>query len=619
MFSISSFIGSKFPSGIFRNYQRRVQLDGGITEAGGCVNTASGLILDASLLLIPSGYKEDVVYSEIPTDGLGDLTFTRASSGTRVNSSGLVENVPWNLLEQSNTFSTTWTNTRSTESSGYAGYDGTNNAWKLEEDSNTGTHKIQQSTTTTGVITASLYAKAAERSAVQFIIESGGSYAGANFNLADGSVQSTFSATFTLIEAKVSSVGNGWYQLSFSANLTSSAAFTIYTLNAGFNTSYAGTTGEGVYIQDAQLNTGSTAKPYFPTTDRQNVPRLTYEGGCPSLLLEPQRTNLILQSEAFGSASWSAFNASVSSNVSATLDPQGYYGADKLVEDSSSAYHDADQVQNYTAAAYTISVFAKAAGRNHIFLQHFDGITFFTSGTFNLADGTISGVGSIENYGNGWYRCSYTATTASGTGKSYINLSNGTTGNYQGDGTSGVYIWGAQLEAGSYPTSYIGPTTSAAVTRVEDRAYKTGISSLIGQTEGTGYVEFDFNAKYSSSGIMLLQLTGSAGQDMYFGVGTNNQYFYEVQNSTYQVSITGYFTTQGIKKVAFAYKQNDFVLYINGVQVGFDTTGTLPTCTEVYLGSFKPNSNYNLSSTISQAALFKTRLTNAELAAITSL
>jgi hypothetical protein len=349
---------------------------------------------------------------------------------------------------------------------------------------------------------------------------------------------------------------------------------------------------------------------------------LDYLGSsCPKILLEPQRSNQILQSEAFGSASWTAFNASVSSNVTATLDPQGTNNADKLVEDSSSAFHDADQVRTYTAAAYTISVFAKAAGRNHIFLQHFDGGAFFTSGTFNLANGTVSGSGSIVSYGNGWYRCSFTATTASGTGKAYINLSNGTTGNYQGDGTSGIYLWGCQIELGAYATSYI-PTTSAAVTRLAEAASKTGISSLIGQTEGTIFGEMYTNPIGTESLLTWTRnsFAGTYGNFIFIGANFSAQPRIQVVNSTVvQAEIVGGTSLSvGWHKFAFAYKANDFAFYVDGVQIGIESSGSVPTgMDELYIDQYIDGGIRNASK--NQMLLFKTRLTNAQLAELTTL
>ena len=584
----------------------------------------SDLLNQASLVYIPSGYKEDTAYSVIPTDGSGDLTFTRASDGTRVNSAGLVENVPWNLCTYSED-QTQWTSQNATTvtANSTTAPNGTITAdtvtpTAVNDDHYRGILLSSQ----VGELTAFIYVKPNGYNFFDWGIWNGSFYiVRATFDLVNLTYTFTIPGTAT-----IESVGNGWLKCGISGSNASLSTIGLYyrTRPTGGSGFFTGNGTSGAFVWGAQLNTGTTAKPYFPTTDRQNVPRLTYEGGCASLLLEPQRTNLILQSEAFGSASWSAFNASVSSNVSATLDPQGYYGADKLVEDSSSAYHDADQVQTYTAAAYTISVFAKAAGRNHIFLQHFDGSTFFTSGTFNLADGTISGVGTIENYGNGWYRCSYTATTASGTGKSYINLSNGTTGNYQGDGTSGVYIWGAQLEAGSYPTSYI-PTTSASVTRVADAAYKTGISSLIGQTEGVLFVDFEHSVTSTTEDTRFILSDNTYNNWTFFSIenGTSLRYYLTSGGvNELDTTVTNVFPTAGRYKVAMAYEDDLFTIYVNGVQKVNNTTSTnIPAMSALLLsGKEAVTTAVELvNKKVNQAVLFPTRLTNDQLAALTTL
>jgi len=536
----------------------------------------------------------------------------------------LVENVPWNLCTYSED-QTQWTSQNATTvtANSTTAPNGTITAdtvtpTAVNDDHYRGILLSSQ----VGELTAFIYVKPNGYNFFDWGIWNGSFYiVRATFDLVNLTYTFTIPGTAT-----IESVGNGWLKCGISGSNASLSTIGLYyrTRPTGGSGFFTGNGTSGAFVWGAQLNTGTTAKPYFPTTDRQNVPRLTYEGGCASLLLEPQRTNLILQSEAFGSASWSAFNASVSSNVSATLDPQGYYGADKLVEDSSSAYHDADQVQTYTAAAYTISVFAKAAGRNHIFLQHFDGITFFTSGTFNLADGTISGVGTIENYGNGWYRCSYTATTASGTGKSYINLSNGTTGNYQGDGTSGVYIWGAQLEAGSYPTSYI-PTTSAAVTRVADLASAPqGTHGNFGTNPFCVFLDVNF-AKLSSTGAIAL--LGNRQSSNWWRIYSNGSEFrLELNGSNGFVS--DIFLNQGTltsrTKIAFNRNGNDMKIYVNGSQ-------TFAASSAVYSSDFTTGNTqidfnswyagvYEITATeYNEVVLFKQSLTASELAALTTL
>ena len=580
---------------------------------------------DASLVMIPSGYKDQKVYSVKPIDGTGDLTFTRSNdTATRVNSSGLIEKVRTNLFAYSNEFDNAyWTKPQSSLVSGQPDPNGGTTAFKLVEDTSTNFHWLLKSGPLSGAGEwgLSIFAKPAGRNYISIGNASIGEYS--YFNLLNGTVVSSHPNAIGKIEA----AGNGFYRCSVTLLTSSDSATGFFISTDGSTRSYTGDGTSGLIIFSAQLETG-VATSYIPTTTTaastgpvSNTPRLDYSGGatCPSVLLEGQRTNQILQSEAFGSASWAAFNASVSSNISATLDPQGYYGADKLVEDSSSSFHDADQVQTYTAAPYTISVFAKAAGRDHIFLQHFDGVTFFTSGTFNLANGTVSGSGSIEAYSNGWYRCSFTATTVSGTGKAYVNLSNGTTGNYQGDGTSGVYLWGAMLEQGSHSTSYIN-TLSAAVTRGADECRKGSISSLIGQTEGTLFAEFEVNPLQDSLAIWTRNsATGLYGNMIYLGTNSSNQSRVQVvSGSTVQADIVGSTLTAGFHKFAVAYKNNDFAFYVDGVQIGTASSGTIPTgMNELYIDQYIDGGIRNASK--KQVLLFKTRLTNAQLAELTTL
>jgi hypothetical protein len=182
-----------------------------------------------------------------------------------------------------------------------------------------------------------------------------------------------------------------------------------------------------------------------------------------------------------------------------------------------------------------------------------------------------------------------------------------------------IYVWGRQLEASSYPTSYI-PTTSASATRVADACFKTGISSLIGQTEGVAFIDFDFNGNYSSGGIIPFSLDGGAGNELYAWIQTNGTVIFEVYNAFVgQVVISGSIGAVGRKKIAFAYKQNDFAVYLNGTQVGTDTSGTVPTMSRLFVGKYYANDTYNINAGINQTILFPTRLTNAELASLTTI
>jgi hypothetical protein len=280
----------------------------------------------------------------------------------------------------------------------------------------------------------------------------------------------------------------------------------------------AGTSGN-IYIQDAQLEAsdfGATA--YISTTTAAvsvgpvaNVPRLDYLGStCPRLLLEPQRTNLITYSERINDASWSKAlgGAGVAPVVTAN------YGI------SPSGYADADRIQ-FNAGGITGS--DRSLLRKLITLtatQH--ALSFYVksnSGTVTLAF-TFNGgtVGSITATESGWTRVSYVGTGTGALSTYGIELQGSTTSQ-----TADILFWGAQLESGAYATSLI-PTLAASATRGADACSKTGISSLIGQTEGTFFV--DMAAFSANTGTSLISLSdGSVTNTLY-----NWLYFYHKPN-----------------------------------------------------------------------------------------
>jgi hypothetical protein len=417
----------------------------------------STLLEQASLIMIPSGYKEDVVYSVIPENGNGDLSFTRASNGTRVNSAGLVEVVPWNLAEQSETFGVSpWTtSTLGITTNATTAPNGTTTAEKLMVTTANNPKQVQQGFNNDNANhTVFIYAKKSELNFVQLALGNNTEQY-ANFNLNTGVVGTKGGYCAS---SSIESVGDGWYKCIAYFNQGTIPSLMVYVTNSassdwGGVVSWAGANNtDGIFVWGYQLNIGSTAKPYFPTTDRLNVPRLTYQnggGGCPSLLLEKQSTNLCLWSEDFTQTAWIKANASITANN--TTSPDGTTNADKIVEDTSNSSHGAYQAISVTdGIQYTWSGFFKAAGRTKFRLYAQSASTPYVE--FNLSNGTIistsgSVTGSIESMGNGWYRCIATTTTSGTTGYFNIAIADAS-GNvvYTGDGTSGLFVWGAQLE-----------------------------------------------------------------------------------------------------------------------------------------------------------------------------
>jgi hypothetical protein len=189
---------------------------------------------------------------------------------------------------------------------------------------------------------------------------------------------------------------------------------------------------------------------------------------------------------------------------------------------------------------------------------------------------------------------------------------------YTGNTSQVINFWGAQLEAGSYATSYI-PTTSASVTRNADVISKTGISSLIGQTEGTLFCEFfNYNNNNSISNVPFSISNGAYGDAVYF-----EQY----QNTWYAIIFTG-FTMQfqyvigalseDFHKIAIAYKTNDIALYLDGNLLATDTSATIPLCSRTDIGNVGTSSSPEQVG-VKAAALWKTRLTNTQLAQLTTI
>lgn len=361
-------------------------------------------------------------------------------------------------------------------------------------------------------------------------------------------------------------------------------------------------------------------------TVASNVPRLDYtDSTCPKLLLEPQRTNILTYSEAFN-VGWTATNSTVTTDV--TTAPNGVSSADKITANTSNAIHYISKSSADTSASWTYSVFAKAAGYDRIILNTFNTnyVGFnLTTGVVESSLGTGIASASIQNYGNGWYRCSITSTSLSSGSAVAIAIFNAayTNGNtnpiFTGNGTDGVFIWGAQFEAGAYPTSYISTEAGSAVTRVADACSKTGISSLIGQTEGTVFLEFKRVPKgVNYQAVVSLQGASPAYLiEMYFG--TSNTLLAAVYNSGAQFQAATSALSEGTYKAALAYKENDFAFYLNGVQISTDNSGTVPALSTYNLGDFTYAAGYPQADGINQALLFKTRLTNAQLAELTTL
>jgi len=362
------------------------------------------------------------------------------------------------------------------------------------------------------------------------------------------------------------------------------------------------------------------------------VPRLDYytsggTAGCPALLVEPSAQNSILQSENL-TTTWAASPASsinVSANVSATLDPYGTNVADKLMDAAVSGTHAIIQsITLVSGTTYTTSVFLKSGERTRGRLRMLGSGAYWDL-EFNLSNGVVSGGTNpfSQNFGNGWYRIGATFTANQASNNFILSLSDSTTGNsgynfsYTGDGTSGFFVFGAQIEVGSVATSYI-PTTAAPVTRNADVINLSGaVSGCIGQTEGVLYIECESNI--AEDEVFFINRGVANGIALY--KNASNAYIGRIFSTSPSILFTSASGITGMVKIAIAYKSGNSTMYLNGSRVG--TLNTDAITFGAALNSLVIDKSAGIivgskSSRIRAVAPYSTRLTDSELAALTT-
>jgi hypothetical protein len=557
----------------------------------------SSFYSDASLVMIPSGYKTSKVYSAKPTDGAGDLTFTRSNdTATRVNSAGLIEKVRTNLILQSNSFSdAAWvklgagTGTAPVLTANYTTDPfGGNNAWRFQCDLNGGTASGDRSwiyqtfagSPSNG--TLSIYVKLNSAGSVNLVFSDGA-----------GDTQTVTSTTW--VRLNIPSAAIGEFRLGL----------------IGYN----GTDTCDLSIAFSQVEAGDIATDYIATTSAAvsvgpvaNVPRLDYlSSSCPRLLLEPQRTNSAQYSEQTDNAYWTKFQATITANQATA--PDGTMSADLLTTTASTAviYRG-----GFTAGALSFFIKAETLSAGARFVILVDGVgnaSWSANGTlFAVTGGTAT---NAVDYGNGWYRCNYNVT--SGSVLNY-GLENAAVGNT-------AFIWGIQNEASaSYATSYIN-TLGASVTRGADAAYKASISTLIGQTEGVAFIDFVWNGLTGVGGYpRVIELWGDLNNyiQLFTVSGSANVYWDLYVGGVPQASGNAAMAL-GRNKIAVAYKTNDFAVYKNGTLIASDTSCTVPATSSLGIAGRYDGVGAQLAASVNQALLFKTRLSNADLLELTSL
>ena len=364
-----------------------------------------------------------------------------------------------------------------------------------------------------------------------------------------------------------------------------------------------------------------------------NLPRIDFTGGSPALLVEPSAQNAFIQSQTLFT-SHLVQNLTTAGYENVAVSPDGTQNAEKFVPNATNGVHGIADITSQTITSgttYTFSCFAKSdGGTNFPFISlTLDSSTAWgatRNAIFNVVSGTIQGSAPtgvtmrIENYGNGWYRFSATATAVGSiTGtyqyRIYIPNSSATLSYAAASGnTEGVLVWGVQVETGSVATSYI-PTTTAPVTRNADVISVTGFTDYIGQTEGTVYLETNALVSGASDLFCFARATTNT---VSISKNSSNIIQATVYTSGLTLNIAAPSTVSGNVKIAVAYKTGDSALYINGVQIGtsataFSFTAALTQININPTGFFEGSGNQRLRT----LAIYNTRLSNTELAALT--
>jgi hypothetical protein len=371
------------------------------------------------------------------------------------------------------------------------------------------------------------------------------------------------------------------------------------------------------------------------------VSRLNYPlldgvvSGCPHHILEPQRTNSLIYSEDFSQSDWVKGNASIESDT--LISPNGSLNASTLTDNTANTIHRLrDSISLSASTDYCLSIFAKKGTLSNIQLALINtGNSNTASRVFDLENGilgeSITSGGTlsdskITDYGNGWYRCEIIAQLGSTPNTWQVTLATRSSGNsapinqvtYDGDGNGNVHLWGAMLEQGSFPTSYI-PTNGSAVTRSAETANGSGDADTFNDSEGVLMAEI--SALAETSRISLNDGTTSNNVRFVYDAGAN-RIDGIVFNGSNQFSRQYILPTQGsFNKISLKYKPNDFAFWVNGFKVG-SLIGSGTTFTEGTLSEldFDAGSNGLLPfyGNTKQIQYYDSALTDSELETLTS-
>jgi len=507
--------------------------------------------------------------------------------------------------------------------------DGTTTADSLVENNENFQHLVyrnvlQNVVPSSSIATMSIYAKANSRSWINLNL-----YDGSNritwFDLTNGVVGTNASGN----TAVITSVGNGWYRCSITRTIANAAVLSPeFGISPSDNTYiYTGNGTSNIYIWGAQLEQRTSVTAYTATTSTpitNYIPVLLTAGGnqprfdCNpttgeslGLLIEEQRTNLVTNSGTM--SNWSKVQITYSSEGIA---PDGTFTAQKVI-----ATNTLPTAYTGVSGANTISIYAKAAGKNWLALINTSGSNF--AAWFNIATGTIGTVisgytATITPVGNGWYRCALTATSGSFSFHQWAMTDADNSQSVTVNSVNGIFVWGAQAEAGLFATSYIA-TTSASATRTADTPIITGnnLTSWYSNNIGTIYASISVPSSltvFSNSAATLFSMGSGRVTTRIINTGNAAAVLDQIGGL---VSTSNSVTLNAENRTATSFSQGNYSICLNnGTVVSNTSTTVVQPATQLAIGFDAYDNRPNTS--IKKIAYYPSVLTNAQLQALTS-
>ena len=508
------------------------------------------------LALIPSGYKSGKVYSILPNDATGDFDFTRQSIGTRVRKDGLIEEAKTlgsitNLQPRSEEFNdSVWSKTRSSISANQElAPDGTNTADKFIGTGTGASYILDGLPFTNGKkYTISVYVKAINVTTFLIYKFSGGTGT-ADFNLSTGTINSV---SGTMSNPIIESLSNGWFRCSTehipSGTGTQNYGFGLQNYNGDQYYIWGAMVSEGALSDYIKTEGSSETKTVETFTD---VPRLDwYNSNCPSLLLEPQRTNYAINSSDASLWSNVGGSQSITKTQNFSVSPTGERNATRLEANATGLNYSLIQLSTtFITGNYTGSVYLKSNTQN---IQNI------------IVYGRNTAVNSYE-IGNEWRRIDL---QGSGTTGQNLFLFIGSYPSNGSDEIIDISVWGGQLELGDFASSYI-PTTNVIATRLKDVCGNAGDSQLLNNPENTFFIDLNKIYKTSTSDSRISLNDGSATNRVLFSTQTNNItiILYSIRNNV--TTTVKYFSVDydARNKIAYTLKANEIKFYVNGAKI----------------------------------------------------